>query len=151
MVKGSSLYYPEKYKILTKNKVNDCDFVKGLLEVLPVLKVFGTQVVNKPVAQVVGFAGHVLIACGRQDALGQPSKAVNVKPLHFIHGHVFSPQVDAQGVFLRLVPQRNADGLGFGRCCIGFVGGVPQDFIRYIITVEFYTEIDGGFSHGRLT
>lgn len=65
MVKGSSLYYPEKYKILVKNKVNACDFVKGLLEVLPVFKVFGAKVVNQPVAQGVGFAGHVFIASSR--------------------------------------------------------------------------------------
>jgi len=78
-----------------------------LLLIFLVLDVF-----NQSFAERVDFSSEEFVAGCCHGALGQSAQAVNVKPLHLGHGHVFGPQIDTQGIFMNMVPQSKADRLG---------------------------------------
>lgn len=103
---------------------------------------------GEAVAESIHLSGHMFVAGRGQNTLAQPADTVNIESLHLIDGHVLGPQIDTHGILLGLIPQSNANGLGFRKPFFGFVGSIPFNLLRGIGGVEVYGKLDRGLFHG---
>lgn len=111
---------------------------ESLLLVFCILDVF-----YKTFTQRVDLIRYIFIARGCKCTLCQTTDAVNIETLHFVHRHIFGPQIDAKCILMFMIPKSHTHGFGFRKPWIRLISSIPQDFIRHIIMIQLDREIYG--------
>lgn len=99
--------------------------------------------IRQPFAECFHLAHHVLCPGRPFIRFAQREQRLEKVGGHFIDGHIFRPQVNAQGAAIGCVPYREVEGFAFFLRLTGFAR-LPGDALRDFIRVQLDVDADFG-------